>query len=250
MRWEWNYRLEGILKNSLPMGVPHGIIKRVRRHDNRQAETWASVASSTLRTDCKAQERWAIRRIVAIREKLRYRKRGLSYLTIVLGYCRLTALWRADLFASRRAEQCGLANHAWRDRYHTFSGRSCHHPDDLGFSNRRLVDHATVASGGDMATPDHTDMEISGYRLAGALEHEDSQRNGSVIRAGDRRRTSAGSGVKYREYNRFSAQRSLVWGFAGSPTKAASSRSGTSSFRSSNVVVALCCSCRRTAVSD
>jgi hypothetical protein len=93
-------------------------------------------------------------------------------------------------------------------------------------------------------------MEMSGHRLAGALEHKDSEGNGSVIRTGDEQRTTAGSGVKHSEYNHSSAQRFVVWGFAGSPARSASSRSGSSSFRSNDVVVALCGSCGRTAVSD
>ena len=105
------------------------------------------------------------------------------------------------MIVRRPAAERGRTTLPWLDSRHTFSFGGYHDPAHMGFRTLRVINDDRVQPAQGFQTHAHRDMEILTLALEGAIEHRDSLGNGSIIRAGDAQRMTAGTGVTHSEFN-------------------------------------------------
>jgi redox-sensitive bicupin YhaK (pirin superfamily) len=101
----------------------------------------------------------------------------------------------------RPAADRGHTKLDWLDSWHSFSFGDYYDPANTQFRSLRVLNDDRVAPGGGFGMHPHRDFEIMSYVVSGALEHKDSLGTGSVLRAGEVQRITAGTGVLHSEFN-------------------------------------------------
>ena len=100
----------------------------------------------------------------------------------------------------------GRFQNNWLSSNHTFSFGDYQDQSRMDFATLRVLTDDTVAPGMGFETHPHKNMEIVSIPLSGALKHQDSVGNSSIIRAGEVQIMSAGTGITHSEFNHSQAE--------------------------------------------
>lgn len=105
------------------------------------------------------------------------------------------------LMSLRQRQDRGHTRIDGLESYHTFSFGDYDDSRHTGFADLRVLNDDRVQPGKGFTPHSHQDMEIITYVLSGTLAHKDSLGNGSLLKAGEVQRMTAGTGIRHSEFN-------------------------------------------------
>jgi len=105
------------------------------------------------------------------------------------------------MISVKPANERGHNREEWLETHHTFSFHTYYDPEQMGYSDLRVINEDTVAAKRGFGMHPHQDMEIVTLVIDGHLEHQDSMGNRDVIGPYQLQRMTAGTGIRHSEAN-------------------------------------------------
>ncbi len=107
----------------------------------------------------------------------------------------------------RKSDDRHHEDFGWLETWWSFSFDTYYDPEHTAFGPLRVLNEEYIRPGTGFPMHAHREMEILTFVLEGAVEHEDSLGNRTLIRAGEVQRMTAGTGIRHSERNPSATER-------------------------------------------